>query len=440
MAMTDRIGSNIRTQTSLSAWNFGPRYRAIFHIDEIAGDTTLKWLSGVILFGFHYTFFYWMYSDSTTVKAVADSTYVCWPVFQSCKSLIYLSTLGDGYSQTTLSMCLFGLLLTAAYAIYLQRWDFVHFSILILLLFKLYFTAISYEYRSNFHYYHISLCFIYLLCAHKKFFAQLAWVTGSFISTAAKIHPSWLLGEHYTSLKTSLPILPTGAEAIAQTLVILMEMLGVWFLMSSNGFRRRLALSFFALLYVYYSVHIGYRFPVVELAIPLILFSSSYQPSPPLTRSALTGWSIITAVTVLQLVPQALTGGERITNEDNIAGIYGGPYVYEVNQQCYGDVKLGNEIVRSFEQTEARFRCDPYRFWFRAHASLCPDTSKKYQITYRRSVNGNPFRELVNESDLCSLSYHPFGRNAWIKNEKDAPAVGRPVQNYIFIRPQRAPE
>jgi hypothetical protein len=217
----------------------------------------------------------------------------------------------------------------------------------------------------------------------------------------------------------------------------LMQMLCVWLLMSSNRFRQRLVLSLFVLLYIQNGIQVGYRFPVFELAVLLILFGPWYEPYPrlPLTRSAIPGWTIIAALAVLQLVPHLAQAGERLTNEDNIADIFGGPYLFEINQQCYGEVRLGEQIVRSFEQVDARFWCNPYRFWFRAKASLCPAPSQKYRITYRRSVNGNPFKEIVNESDLCSLTYRPFGRNAWIKREDEAPMVGRPVQNYIFTRP-----
>jgi hypothetical protein len=436
MTPTDRIGADIGIWTRSLTSDFLSSYRAIFSVDEISRDTTLKWLSGAILLGFHLAFFDWMYSFSTTVKAVTDSAYVCWPIFQSCKSLIFLSTLSEGYSQSILYMGLFGLLAAAVYAIYLQRWDFVHLIIFVLLLFKIYFTAISYDFKSNINFAHSALCFIYLLCPHKRFFAQLFWVTGSFVSTAAKIHPSWLLGQHFTSLKMDIAILPNGSEALLPTFAILTQMLGAWFLMSSNRFAQRLVLSLFALLYVQYGVQVGYRFPVVELAVLLILFGPWYEPSPrpPLSRSAIPGWITIAALAVLQLAPHLAQAGQRVTNEDNMADIFGWPYLFELNQQCSGEVRLGEQIVRSFEQVDARFWCNPYRFWFRAKASLCSAASQKYRITYRRSVNGNPFKEIVNEDDLCSLTYKPFVRNAWIKGEDEAPAVGRPVQNYIFTR------
>jgi hypothetical protein len=441
MTAADRIGANIGIWARLSTSRLVSSYQAIFSVDEISSDTTLKWLSGALLLGFHLTFYDWIYSYSTTVKAVTEGTYVCWPIFQSCQSLIFLSTLSEGYSQSILYMGLFGLLAAAVYAIYLQRWDFVHLIILILLLFKIYFTAISYEFKSNLNYLHSTLCFIYLLCPYKLFFAQLSWVAGSFVSTVAKIHPTWILGQHYTSLKTGLAVFPNGSESILPTFVILMQMVGVWLLMSSNRFAQRLALSLFALLYIQYGIQVGYRFPVVELAVLLILFGPWYEPYPhlPLTRSSIVGWSIIAALTVLQLVPHMARAGERLTNEDNIADIFGGPYLFEVNQQCSGEIRRGEQIVRSFEHAEARFGCDPYRFWFRAKVSLCSAASQKYQITYRRSINGNPFKEIVNESDLCGLTYSAFGRSAWIKREHEAPVVGRPVQNYIVTRRQRSP-
>ncbi|WKA26408.1 hypothetical protein [Bradyrhizobium roseum] len=439
MSAMDRIEVGIWTRLSTSS--FVSSYRAIFSIHEIDSDITLKWLSGTILLGFHLTFFDWIYSYSTTVKAVTDGTYVCWPIFQSCGSLIFLSALSEGYSQSTLFMALFGLMVTAVYAIWLQRWEFVHLIILVLFLFKIYFTAISFDYNSNFNFLHSTQCLIYLVCPYKRFFAQLSWLTGSFVATLAKIHPTWLLGQHYSSLKMGIALLPNGSEAILMAFIILMQMAGVWFLMSSNRFRQRLSLSVFTLLYVQYGIQVGYRFPVFELALLLILFGPWFESCshPPLTRRAIPGWIFIAGLAILQLIPHLAQAGGRLTNEDNIADIFGGPYQFEVNEQCYGEIRLGEQTVRRFEQTDARLRCIPYRFWYRAKISLCSSAPNKYHMTYRRSVNGNPFKEIVNEADLCNLNYRPLGRNGWIKREDEAPWVGLPVQNDIVTRRQRPP-
>src|SRR5436305_8843573 len=100
--------------SAIELWNrFLRQYRTLTNISEIYDDIALKWLAGALLLGFHVTFSSWSYSPLTTTRAVADGSYVCWPMFQDCKSLIWLSTLPDGYSQTTLYMGLFGIMVLA---------------------------------------------------------------------------------------------------------------------------------------------------------------------------------------------------------------------------------------------------------------------------------------------------------------------------------------
>src|SRR5437868_5949307 len=90
-------------------------YSRVFSFDEIRNDVVLKWFAGAILLGFHVTYSSWMYSPLTTVQAIADNTFVCWPFFQSCKGLIRLATLPEGYSQTTVYMGLFGIMVLSGY-------------------------------------------------------------------------------------------------------------------------------------------------------------------------------------------------------------------------------------------------------------------------------------------------------------------------------------
>ena len=76
----------------------------------------------------------------------------------------------------------------------------------------------------------------------------------------------------------------------------------------------------------------------------------------------------------------------------------------------------------------ARDRCDPYDYWFRAR-HYCKAPSEQVAMVMNHSINGEPFREIVNESDICKLEYKPFWHNTWIKDENEAVATGRPVKN-----------
>ncbi|WP_316203123.1 MULTISPECIES: hypothetical protein [unclassified Bradyrhizobium] len=263
--------------------NILSRYRAVFRIHEIDNDTTLQWLSGALLLGFHFTFSSWTYSEQTTVKAVKDGTYACWPFLHECKSLIFLSTLPEGYSQPTLYMGLFGLMLGAVYAMYLKRWDFVHLSIFVLLLFKIYFMAINYQLKPNYHYLHSALCVVYVLGTCKRLFLQLTLV--SFYSiyliswAAPKTYPSWSLS--------------TGANSSLTIVIVLMAILVPWLLFSPNRIVQRLVLLAFALLHFYAGILGGYGLPVIAFPALLILFGPWYKGllQLPFTGRVFSGWA-----------------------------------------------------------------------------------------------------------------------------------------------------
>ena len=404
-------------------------YRSVFSVQEIATDTTLKWLSGAILFGFLVTFSIWMNSPLTTVEAVTNGTYLCWPWFQSCKNLVFLSSFPQGYSQAVVYMALFGLIAGASYAIYLGRWTYVHFAILLLFLAKIYFVLISYDFKGNYDYYHNLFCFVFLFCPHKKFFAQLGLVIFYFLSTAGKIHPSWVLGQYFTALKEGLPVFPFGTEALMTNLVIAMEMVGCWFLFSRNIVVQRSVFAFFVVFHLYSGTLVGYRYPSIVMPPLLILFGPWFKAPErvPIDRTSVPGWLVISSLIFLQLIPHTIKGDEKLTMEGNFYGLY----MFEANHQCYGSVSRDGKPVWTFTEADALSRCDPYNFWFRAKNWYCTGSSAKYKMVLNHSINGEPFREIVNEPDLCALEYRPFSRNSWIKDEREAPAVARPVQNFF---------
>jgi hypothetical protein len=404
-------------------------YRSVFSVREIATDITLKWLSGAILLGFLVTFSTWMNSPITTVKAVTNGTYLCWPFFQSCKNLIFLSSFPEGYSQTVVYMALFGLMAGASYAIYLGRWAHVHFAILLLFFAKMYFVLICYDFKGNYDYYHNFFCFIYLFCAHKKFFSQLGLVIFYFLSTAGKIHPSWTLGQYFTALKEGLPIFPFGTEALMTNLVIAMEMVGTWFLFSRNALVQRSVFAFFVVFHLYSGTLVGYRYPSIVMPPLLILFGPWFKAPErvPIDRTSVSGWLVIGSLIFLQLIPHLIKGDEKLTLEGNFYGLY----MFEANHQCYGSISRDGKPIWTLSEVDAPSRCDPYNVWFRAKHQFCTDPNVKYKMVLNHSINGEPFQEIVNEPDLCALEYRPFNRNSWIKDEREAPAVARPVQNFF---------
>lgn len=401
-------------------------YRGFFSIQEIEDDVALKWMAGAILLGFFVTFNSWMYFEGTTVKAVENSTFVCWPIFQNCQSLIWMSTLPEGYSQMIFFMAMFGLMVGTAFLMQKGMWAYVHMAILVLFVAKIYFMIMSHNHKGNYDYYHNSFCILYLFARHKLFFLRFVLVFFYFLSTASKIYPSWIIGEYFTTMKTGLPIFPFGSEAIMTNIVIMMEMIFSWFLLSNNRILQRLVLIFFITFHLYSGILVGYRYPSTVLPALIILFGPWFRFVPPPTgASSVFGWAFMGALTIAQLTPHLMPGDEKLTLEGNYFGLY----MFEANHQCFATISEGDKVLQSLRVSNARFRCNPYDMWFPAKHKYCRPGSGPIKMQFTHSVNGRPFREIVNEPDICQLSYSAFGRNSWIKDESSAPIVGVPVKN-----------
>lgn len=402
-------------------------YRRLFSVGEIEQDKVLQWMAGAVLLGFAVTYASWMNVPWITTNAVDSGSYRCWPFLPNCADYIFLTTYPNGYSQTAVFMLLFAILVGCSYAIYSKDWILAHAGISVLFLFKIYFTFISYRFKGNYDYYHTVFCLVFLFFPHKKFFLQLSVVFFYFLSTAAKIHPSWVLGEYFTSLRNGLPLFPKGTEIIATNFLMFMEMVGAWFLFSSKRLVQRGVLTFFAIFHVYSGILVGYRYPATVLPALLVLFGPWFQAPVkiPSGASSVPGWALMGLLLVGQMVPLAISGDQKLTLEGNFYGLY----MFEANHQCFGSIGVNGKTVDEFKSGNALHRCDPYGYFSTAKNRYC-NPSNTVSLVLNHSINGGPFYQIVNVDDICKLEYKPFAHNSWIKTEKDAPQIGRPVQNF----------
>lgn len=408
------------------------RYKRIFHISEIENDLTLRLFGGAILLGFMVTFRGWESSTANSLSALNTNSYICWPFFQDCAKWILFDSRPNGYTLNTIFMAMFGLIFLAVYGLLAKKYVIAHACILVLFAFKIYVTLINFSYNANYDYYHTAFCLVFLFAAHKRFFGSLTVIFLYFLSTAAKIHETWTLGTYFTALQTDLPLFPKGTTMLWTNLVILMEMVGAWFLLSKNKYLQRPAVFFFACFHLYSGILVGYHYPSIVMPSLLIFFGPLYKPFErvPVDLSALRGWFLIGALLCLQMISHFIPGDEKLTMEGNFYGLY----MFEANHQCLVRVKneVGSDIYNQ-ASTNARYRCDPYRIMFQTQNIFCKQEHKpQLNLQIGHSINGGPFYLIVDEADLCSLTYTPFGRNHWIKTEETARPMARPHKNLYW--------
>ncbi|MCA3244059.1 MAG: hypothetical protein INF43_01975 [Alphaproteobacteria bacterium] len=422
---------------SLPTWlgRLGLWYQRFFSIDEIRQDKALQWFAGALLLAYAARFDHrldsWILNPATTVEGVAQGQALCWPFFQSCTEWIVLSTIPYGYSQPTVFMLLFAMMGGAVYAMYRGRWAWVHAALLALLVARLYFMAINYQYKANYDYYHTIFTLLFVFAAQKRFFLQLAVVMFYVLSTSAKNHETWILGTYFSSMQTSLPIFGRGTEPLWTNLVIVMEMLGAWCLFSSRRWLQRSALTFFAVFHVYSGILVKYLYPITVLPPLLILFGPWFKPyrQVPLGRHALFGWGVIGLMLVGQTMPKLIPGDEKMTME----GAFYGLYMFDANHQCLVSAARNGQMVYMDMSQSAASRCDPYEYLFRVQQLACRGAvPAPVSLVIDHSINGGPFYRIVDAPNACALTFNPWGRNAWIRDTDTAPMVGRAVQNTYF--------
>src|SRR3989338_2945394 len=349
-------------------------YRKIFSIAEIEESTALKWSAGAFLFATFVSFYRWVGEHTITIDAYLKNYYTCWPYFMSCGKYYFLHALPEGYSQTTLYAAFFGLMLLIVYLMYKNDWVLAHMGILVLWLWKAAFVfVLTYSATGNYDYYDIILLFVWLFVPYKLFFLQIVYALLYFLASTIKIDAGWIAGTYFTSLDTGLPIFGNFFAPVATNIVIFMQMVGSWFLLSGRRILQRAALGVFIFFHLYSGILVEYRYMSTTLPILIILFGLFYEKLPiPKDRRALVGWVVIALLCMLQLSRLLIVSpaDQRMTLEGNRFGLY----MFEANHQCVSHIIIyeSGKLIKNVESQSAvaQSRCDPYKEWF-AIQQLC---------------------------------------------------------------------
>ncbi len=445
----------------------GEYYKRLFSVSEIETTPVLQWMCGVTLLFFYATFTRWIYSDEATIDAVNRGAAYCWPYFQSCHALFFLHSLPYSYVQMTFYMGLLVSMCATVYAMWKKRWALVHALLSILFAWKLWVMfVLSYEISGNYDYYHVFLTFLLLVVPHKEYFLKLCFVVLYFLSVTTKFHQTWILGSYFTSLHTGTPLFPDAVAPLLTNTVIFMQVIGSWFLISRNWPLQRLSLTYFTIFHLYSGILVRYLYPSIALTALLVLFGPLYRYTPP-PRSllkALPGALLILTQFAFQMPAHFIVGDQKLTLEGNKYGMY----MFEANHQCIGHMKYierrdgpvaetfsqippgtqcpggscvtkrhtyadGAYTVReeTWESAVAWNRCDPYLFWQRTRRFCELPRAVRVDMQFDHSIDGGPFYRIIDERDICGLTYHPFVHNNWILLPPDAKIVGYPVQNIL---------
>lgn len=464
MRMTERIFRATKARAADVLIPLGRSYRKLFSVNEIENEPILQWAFGGLLFFFFVTFNRWISSPNVTIEHAERGAAVCWEYFQDCTRFFFLHEIGHGYSQPLFYAALYAVMLLIVYCMWRKNWIAAHALMLPLLIWEILVALIfSFSDGAPYHYYHIVLTSALLFAAHKEFFLKIAFIFLYFMSVTTKLDSTWILGTYFTALKDGLPLFPDIFTPLITNVVIGMQMVGAWFLVSRHQWLQRSVFAFFVAFHVYSAIFVFYFYPSVSLPTLLIMFGPMYRHTPiPFTKRATVGWAILALVAIFQVLGFLAPGDRRMTLEADKFGMF----MFEANHQCvvtvgtyqhaalrprtdweaslgtrctsfYCMVKTTTSEVDGFFLREERYesgtawnRCYPYEWWTRYH-TLCERDGNIARVSLRldHSINGGPFYRTVDVENICEMSYRPFGGNSWIKQPPEAPLIGYPVTN-----------
>lgn len=409
-------------------------YRAVFSIVEIESSQTLQWVAGALLFGWYLIFFSWSRFSDFTINAVAEGRHLCWPFFQTCGEWYFLAMPPFGSSHMAVYAVLLGGLVVTTLAILKRHFTIVHAFFLFFFLWEVLVQLLSMRLAANYWYFHLLFAALFLFPREKLLFMRVGAVLLYFFSGTLKLNDGWLEGTYFTTLSEGLFLVPDTLVRLATNGVILLELVGAWFLLSSRHVLRYPVLAILFGFHLYSSLYVGYIYPSVVLPVILLLFlpDEGYPLSFIRMRSSVAGLLLLIGVTLVHGIPYAIAGDARISQEGNKFGVY----MFEANYQCkstalvyYQNGSVETKLSDSFFSNN---RCDPYAHFFYIK-ELCKRNAAIERIswTFDTSINGKPYQRIVDSTHACTLSYEPFSHNKWIllPERGESSVVGYPERN-----------
>lgn len=440
-------------------------YRRLFSVEEIEQSIVLQWSLGASLLFFFVTFYRWFRSSQLSIESAEEGLAVCWPYFQDCARFFFFHDAEHGYSQSIFYMAIYAVMLLIAWCMWKRKWTLAHALLAVLFVWEVLAAfVLTYDFAAPYLYYHVVLTAMLLFATHKEFFLKFSFIFMYFMSVTVKFDPGWILGTYFTSLRDGLPLLPDSLTPLITNVVIFMQTIGCWFLISKRKILQRLSFVYFLVFHLYSGIFVQYHYPSVSLPPLLILFGPMYSYTPiPFSRKATVGWIVIALVAVFQILGFVAPGDRRMTLEGNKFGMF----MFEANHQCIVTVGTYTKVSDAAQRPdwespagtrcqgffclvktttrnindgtcrEERYesgtgwnRCYPYERWARYHDKCARDENiSRISLQIDHSINGGPFYRTVDVQNICDLPYYAFKPNPWIKSPPEAPLIGHPVTN-----------
>lgn len=224
-------------------------------IQEIASSKVLRFYGAALALIHAVTWTFWRQSVPAYLSDSLNP--FCWPFFSNCQVIHGIPSL---LVSAALGMYLILALLTAA-AFLVGRYKFAWFASAALFLFKLCVQVTDYRLMGNYHYMPQLITLSFLFLPRKKEVASLLMVLFYFAAGTLKINYEWLSG---AALWRGLPFTASlWFFQVLLALVVFLEMVLAFGLLSSQKLVRWFTLACFTLFHIVSWHWVGYFYPVI---------------------------------------------------------------------------------------------------------------------------------------------------------------------------------
>jgi hypothetical protein len=400
-------------------------------IKEIKDSKILKLLFYCLSFSFFVTFYHWISSNVATVNTFSAGKAICPPYFTSCGDYYFLQALPHGYSQSFFYVLLFLVLGYGVWSAFNNDWKGAYAAILIGFTWKLILGfSLTYGFLGNFDYYDMALAFIFLFVRSKEYFVKIAFVFFYFLASTIKIHESWILGNYLRGFVLGAPFISNDLLIYFTNFVIIMQIIGCWFLLSNNKILQRLAFAYFMLFHIYSGIIVEYRYIAISIPALFILFyEHTTFKIKSISKQTIFGYLFLLFLLCGEMVAIFIPGDQKKTLEGN----YWGLYMFEANHQCISTTEViyndnSKSLIEKKESHISNNRCDPYKYWFILKTKCERNRNiESIKWTFDHSIDGHPYERIVDVENACSLQYSTFAHNSWIKLDNEAHILNLPV-------------
>ena len=395
------------------------KYYSFFHINEIESDIRLQWYFAASCLNL-ILFFSFAWSN----PIASPNINICPEYFQTCNEFIFFPSSTSSWLSIGSTFFFFCLYLAGIKSAIINNWISAHFSLLVVTIFKIYFMFFtSTQYRPGPEYFSLLPTFIFLFSRFKVRSILFLIPFIYFACGMLKLHDGWISGELFVTFERGIPFSPDFLAPILSNAIILMELSLVWLLWLDNRKIKSLIVSMLFAFHIYSFNLIGPMFITVTL--PLLYIFYNMKQNHEIPRTSKTALSIILYIFVVNMAPLLIPGNHRYTGE----GAALSTIVYDSERISISETVIhyddGTQQTKSKNSITSSLRYTR-PWWALSFIKEDCKNPKVTRISWKliTSLDGNPFREVVNVENACSLNYNPFSRNDWIKT--DTKAVGYP--------------